>query len=149
MLQSSPFSTEKIEIFINDCLKEDLRQLEIYINKYNEEIMEFIQLKNTIQTMRDHLNDGFKTQVNIGANMFIQAKVKDTSTILVDIGKGYYLPFSQEEALKFIDFKIRQLTKDNDVLREESIKKRSEIKLMLTYLAEKNENSTKDGKTEK
>ncbi|KAM7360163.1 uxt prefoldin-like subunit [Cochliomyia hominivorax] len=133
----SRFSTENLEVFINDYLKEDLKHLEHYINIYNEEIMEYIQLKNTIETMRDNLDDGYKTQMNIGGNVFMEAKVDDLNTILVDVGKSVYIPFTLEEALKFVDFKIKILNKESDVLREESIKKRSEIKVALMYMAEK------------
>lgn len=133
----SRFSTENLEVFINDFLKEDLKHLEHYINNYNEEIMEFIQLKNTIEAMRDNLPDGFKTQMNIGGNIFMEAKVSDLNTILVDIGKQVYIPFTLEDALKFVDFKIKILNNECDVLREESIKKRTEIKVTLMYMAEK------------
>lgn len=132
----SRLSNENLEVFINDYLKEDLKHLEKYINVYNEEIMEFVQLKNTIQTMRDNLSDGYKTQMNIGGNFFMEAKVDDLETILVDIGKGVYIPFTAEEALKFADFKIKILNNECDVLREESVKKRSEIKVALMYMAE-------------
>uniref|UniRef100_A0A1B0G1N6 Uncharacterized protein n=1 Tax=Glossina morsitans morsitans TaxID=37546 RepID=A0A1B0G1N6_GLOMM len=130
------FATENLEIFINDVLKEDLKYLDRYITKYNEEIMEFVQLKNTIQTLQEHRPTGYKTQMNIGANLFMEAKVDDLNTILVDIGKGVYIPFTLEEALRFIEFKIKILTKECDVLREESIKKRSELKVTLMYIAE-------------
>ncbi|XP_005178161.1 protein UXT homolog [Musca domestica] len=132
----SKLSTENLEVFINDYLKEDLKHLEKYINQYNEEIMEYIQLKNTIQTMRDNFTDGYKTQMNIGGNIFMEAKVDNLDTILVDIGKGVYIPFTAEEALKFADFKIKILNKECDVLREESVKKRSAIKVTLMYMAE-------------
>ncbi|KAI8129589.1 hypothetical protein FF38_06977 [Lucilia cuprina] len=133
----SRFATENVEVFINDFLKEDLKHLEQYINVYNEEIMEYIQLKNTIETMRDNLDEGYKTQMNIGGNIFMEAKVNDLNTILVDVGKGVFIQFTLEEALKFADFKIKILNKECDVLRQESIKKKSEIKLALMYIAEK------------
>ncbi|XP_075145302.1 uxt prefoldin-like subunit [Haematobia irritans] len=133
----SRISNENLEVFINDYLKEDLKHLEKYINLYNEEIMEYIQLKNTIQTMRDNLPDGYKTQMNIGGNFFMEAKVDDLETILVDVGKGIYIPFTAEEALKFADVKVKMLNNECDVLRKESIKKRSEIKVALMYMAER------------
>ncbi|XP_023305906.2 protein UXT [Lucilia cuprina] len=142
----SRFATENVEVFINDFLKEDLKHLEQYINVYNEEIMEYIQLKNTIETMRDNLDEGYKTQMNIGGNIFMEAKVNDLNTILVDVGKGVFIQFTLEEALKFADFKIKILNKECDVLRQESIKKKSEIKLALMYIAEKEQlaEKTKD-----
>lgn len=83
---------------------------------------------------------GFKSQMNVGNNMFMEAKVKDVKTIMVLIGQGIYLDFTLEDALKFVNFRIRILEKEVDVIREESIKKRADIKLGLMCLAEKNYN---------
>lgn len=75
--------------------------------------------------------------MNVGNNMFMEAKVADTKTIMVFVGKGIYLDFTLEEALKYIHFRVRVLEKEADVIREESIKKRADIKLGLMCLAEK------------
>ncbi|KAL5274421.1 hypothetical protein ACFFRR_000890 [Megaselia abdita] len=130
-------SQENLESFINDYLKEDLKELENHLNLRNQEIMEFLQLKNTIAVIQSDLNNGFKAQMNVGNNMFMEAKVEDPKTILVLIGKGIYMDFTLEEALTFINFKIRVLEKEAEVLREESIKKKADIKLGLLCLLEK------------
>ncbi|XP_060656759.1 uncharacterized protein LOC132791730 [Drosophila nasuta] len=132
----SPASVAKLEEFINDRLKEDLKQLEICLNRYNEDIMEYVQLKNTLQTFDEHMPDGYKTQVNIGSNIFMQARVKQMDKILVNVGKEVYLEMSMEEAIKFSDVRIKILTKQADVVRDESVKKRTLIKLALLAIAE-------------
>ncbi|XP_067615224.1 protein UXT [Eurosta solidaginis] len=133
----SLFTTQNLEIFVNDFLKEDLKQLEHHINNYNGEIMEYVQLKNTLQTLNANTNGSFKTQMNIGGNIFMEAKVDNLSEmVLIDVGKGYFVQFTLEEALKFLDFKIKILTKECDVLREESVKIRSDIKLALMCIAD-------------
>ncbi|XP_054746899.1 protein UXT [Anastrepha obliqua] len=129
-------NTKNLEIFVNDFLKKDLEELERHIDKYNGEIMEYVQLENTLQTLNENSPGSFKTQMNIGGNIFMEAKVDNTDTILIDVGKGYFLQFSAEEAMKFLDFKVRVLTKECNVLREESVKKRSDIKLALMCIAE-------------
>lgn len=48
-------SKESLESFINDFLKEDLKELENHLNLRNQEIMEFIQLKNTISVIQSDL----------------------------------------------------------------------------------------------
>lgn len=45
----------RIESFINDNLKEDLKELENSLNIRNSEIMEFVQLKNTINVIQSDL----------------------------------------------------------------------------------------------
>ncbi|XP_016930657.2 protein UXT [Drosophila suzukii] len=127
----------RIEEFINEVLKEDLRQLEKCIGQFNEEIMEYVQLKNTLQTFDTHLPEGYKTQVNIGSNIFMQARVRKMDSILVNVGKDVYLEMSIPEAERFSDTRVKILTKQSDVLREESVKKRAQIKMALIAISER------------
>lgn len=66
---------EKLETFVNDYLKRDLTTYEEHISQLNAEIMEFVQLKNMVEAIAKDLKDGFKTQVNIGGNCFIQVSL--------------------------------------------------------------------------
>ncbi|XP_023173408.1 protein UXT [Drosophila hydei] len=127
----------RIEEFINDVLKEDLKRLEQCLNQFNEEIMEYVQLKNTLQTFGEHMPDGYKTQVNIGSNIFMQARVKQMDKILVNVGKELFLEMSMPEAISFSDVRVKILTKQADVVREESVKKRSQIKMALIAISER------------
>lgn len=52
----------------------------------------------------------------------------------MDVGLGHYVEFTCAEALQFSQLKVRALTKQADVLREESIKTRANIKLALMCL---------------
>lgn len=130
-------SREQIENFIEDVLRKELKEYEAYINKMNGEIMEFIQLKNICGNITDNLSNGFKTQVNIGGNFFMAAKVPDSSKILVNVGLNYYVEFTIDEAIRFCDFKIKLLQNEADVIREKSIETRAHIKLALLCIAEK------------
>ncbi|XP_011203912.2 protein UXT [Bactrocera dorsalis] len=137
MSKMSLFTSKNLEIFVNEFLKEDLKQLEHHINNYNGEIMEYVQLKNTLEALNENSDGSFKTQMDIGGNMFMEAKVDNPSnSVLVDVGKGYFVEFTLEEALKFLEFKVKVLTNECNVLREESVKKRSDIKLALMCIAE-------------
>ncbi|KAL7740740.1 hypothetical protein ACLKA6_012357 [Drosophila palustris] len=127
----------EIEEFINEVLKEDLKRLEVCLNRFNEEIMEYMQLKNTLQAFNDNMKDGYKTQVNIGSNIFMQARVKEMNKILVNVGKDIYMEMSMREAIRFSDVRVRILTKMSEVVREESVKKRSQIKMSLIAISER------------
>lgn len=105
----------------------------------NSEIMEFIQLKNVCDSITQNLTDGFKTQVNIGGNFFMSAKVADTKHIMINVGLNHYVDFTISEAIKFCDFKIKSLENEANVIREKSIETRAKIKLALLCLAEKEE----------
>lgn len=82
------------------------------------------------------LSDGFKTQMNIGANIHMQAKVTDPRKIYMHLGKNVYVELELDEALKYIGTKTRVLTKEADVVREESIKTRAKIKLALMCISD-------------
>lgn len=129
-------SQENINRVINDKLRKDLENLEQGLNKTNEELIEYMQLEKTLEFMKEHKPDGFKTKVDVGSNMFMQAKVDKIEPILINIGLGVYLELELEEALKYLKMKIKILSKEADVVRDESLKIRSQIKILLMYLAE-------------
>lgn len=130
-------SRDQIEHFIENILRHNLREYEAYINKMNAEVMEYIQLKNVCESIVEHLSTGFKTQVNIGGNFFMSAKVPDTRKIMVNIGLNHYIEFTVDEAIKFCDFKVKSLENETNVIREKSIETRAQIKLALLCIAEK------------
>jgi prefoldin alpha subunit len=132
----APKSPEDVDRVINENLRKDLANLERALNKINEEIIEYMQLEKTIEFMKEHKPDGFKTKVDVGANMFMQAKVEKIEPILINVGLNVYLELASDEALKFLKMKIKILTKEADVIRDETLKIRSQIKILLMYLAE-------------
>lgn len=130
-------SREQIESFIEDILRRNLKEYEAYINKMNAEIMEYVQLKNICENIVEHLTNGFKTQVNIGGNFFMSAKVPDSRKIMVNIGLNHYIEFTIDEAIKYCAFKVKSLENETNVIRDKSIETRAQIKLALLCIAEK------------
>lgn len=121
-------------VTLNENIKDELKELEKKLNYCNAEITEYIQLKNTLEAM--NLEEGFKSQTNIGGNFFMQTKVSGTNHILVDVGKNIYIEFTISEAIKFADFKINNLTDLSRNIREESVKKRALLKLTFMCIGE-------------
>ncbi|XP_055903815.1 protein UXT homolog [Eupeodes corollae] len=124
-------SKQTIESYINDTLKDEIKRLDQYIQMYNEEIMEFVQLKNSIEALQKNPGEGIKTKMNIGGRNFMTAEVSSTDKIIIDVGKSCFVEFTIEEAIKFLNFKITVLTKECQVVRDESIKQRSNVKLTM------------------
>ncbi|XP_058791642.1 protein UXT homolog [Phymastichus coffea] len=123
----------QFEIFINDVLKEDLAQLEKKLDEKNSEIAEFLQLKSVITTFKNigADKDGYKTKVDMGNNIFVQAHVEDASHILLDVGLGHFVEFTLDEALSVIDVRIKLFEKQVENLRKEIAKTNAHIKLLL------------------
>jgi prefoldin alpha subunit len=132
----SKHSAEKINEVINENLRKELESLQIALNKINEDLIEYMQLQKTLEFLKEHKSDGFKTKVDVGANMFMKAKVEKIEPIIINIGLNVYLELEMDEAMKFLSMKIKVLEKEAEVVREQSLKVRCQIKILLMYLAE-------------
>lgn len=121
------------ETYINNVLKEDLKKIDQHLQRVNSEIVEFSQIKHTLELLQNTSDfpDGFKTQVDVGCNFFIEAKVTDTSSMLFDIGLNHFLEFTKEESEKFVELRIKALEKMSTDLRQKSAETKAHIKLML------------------
>lgn len=131
-----PKSFEDVNRVINENLRKELVKLEEALDRTNEELIEYMQLEKTLEFTKEHKPDGFKTKVDVGSNMFMAAKVEKIEPILINIGLNHFLELELDEALKFLKMKINILTKEADVIRDETLKIRSQIKILLMYLAE-------------
>lgn len=129
-------SIDQIDHVINDVMRKQLLELQDHLIKINNEISEYTQLQQSIEFLKEHKPNGFKTKVDIGSNIFMKAKVENIEPILIDIGLHTYLELNIEEALKFLTMKIKILTKEATIVREQTIKIRADIKVLLIYLSE-------------
>ena len=67
----------------------------------------------------------------------MEALVNKIEPIILNIGLNVYLELEIDEALKFLEMKVKILNKESEVIREQSLKVRTEIKILLMYLADK------------
>lgn len=128
----------KYERFLNDALKEDLRKVLENRDKVYAEIAEYLQLKNTIERIQEaSLTDKqLKTKVDLGCNFYVNAKIPDTSRIFVKVGFGFFVELTLDEAVCFIDKKVKFLESITATLTNESSKLKTKIKLVLEGLRE-------------
>lgn len=128
----------KYENFINDVLKEDLKKLELRLQEVNFEVSDLVQQKHTLKVVTDKKvhPDGFKTQVNLGCNFFMEAAVKDTSKLLMNVGLHHYLEFTVEEANRYLDVRIKAFEDKAAELQTKAAQTKAHIKLMLFGIAE-------------
>lgn len=130
-------SVDEVNYVINENLRNNLKELEGALNKTNEDIVEYMQLEKTLEFMKEYKPNGYKTKVDVGSNCFMTARVHHVEPILINIGLDIYLELQLDEALKFIKMKVKALMREGDVIREESLKIRTQIKILLMYLAER------------
>ncbi|KAM6982356.1 protein UXT [Tautogolabrus adspersus] len=124
------------ENFINEVLKRDLQKVLEQRDSVYEKISQYLQLKNTIQTLQESGSQQLKTEVDLGCNFYVQAEVEDSSRIFVAIGYGFFVEMTHDEALKFIDKKTSQLTTFTEQLTKDSAKIKANIRMVLEGLRE-------------
>lgn len=135
----------KYDHFINDVLREDLRILESKLQHINAEISDLIQQRHSLKVLTDktmHPN-GFKTQLNVGCNFFMEASVTDTSKLIINIGSNIFLEFTLPEANKYLDARIKAYEEKSEELRDKAVAVKAHIKLMLFNIDELQKQSYK------
>ncbi|KAE8292711.1 Protein UXT Ubiquitously expressed transcript protein [Larimichthys crocea] len=124
------------EKFISDVMRRDLQRVLEQRDSVYEKISQYLQLKNTIQSLQDSDSQQLKTDVDLGCNFYVQAEVEDSSRIFVAVGYGFFVEMTHEEALRFIDKKTNQLTAFTDQLTKDSSKIKANIRMVLEGLRE-------------
>jgi prefoldin alpha subunit len=142
----------KYEAFLNDRLKPDLKAILEERDGVYSETAEFLALRNTISAIRSAGLDPsqpLKTKVDLGCNFYCCANVEDPSKIFVEIGLGFYLELTLDEAEKFISKKVSALEDKSQQLTEQASKIKANIRLVLEGLRELQNISNKKGKQTK
>ncbi|KAM4610420.1 protein UXT isoform 1-T1 [Polymixia lowei] len=124
------------ETFISDVLKIDLQKVLDQRDGVYEKISQYLQLKNTIQSLQESGCKDLKTEVDLGCNFYVQAHVEDSSKIFVAVGYGFFVEMTHTEALRFIDKKTSQLTAFTELLTKDSAKIKANIRMVLEGLRE-------------
>lgn len=138
MNSTIPKKVLKYEEFVNDVLKNQLKKIEMDLDRTYTEIAELVQLESIIQTVQDTalLNEGLKTKVDLGCNFYMQAFVSDPTKILINVGLNHFVEFTLSEGLVVIKKQVDFLNKRVDILKDQSAQTKAHIKLVLLGIKE-------------
>ncbi|XP_003748492.1 protein UXT homolog [Galendromus occidentalis] len=132
----------KFEHFINDFLREQLRELYEEREKVSHQAAEYLQLQRAIQNLQRSVASDesggkeVRMQVDIGCSFFCQANVPDASKIFVCLGMGIFCEMSHEDAVDFIEKKQQLLQKRIDHLSDQCAEVKARIQIGLQALSE-------------
>ncbi|KAM9855907.1 protein UXT [Aulostomus maculatus] len=124
------------EKFIDEVLKRDLQKVLEQRDAVYEKIAQYLQLKNTLQSLQETGSQHLETDVDLGCNFYVQAEVEDSSRVYVLVGFGFFVEMDHEEALRFISKKTSQLTAFAEQLTKDSAKIKANIRMVLEGLRE-------------
>eukprot|EP01092_Planopodium_desertum_P015714 TRINITY_DN8450_c0_g1_i1.p1 TRINITY_DN8450_c0_g1~~TRINITY_DN8450_c0_g1_i1.p1 ORF type:complete len:120 (+),score=0.70 TRINITY_DN8450_c0_g1_i1:45-362(+) len=88
------------------------------------------------------------TMVDLGANFYVQAKVPKTDRIFINVGLGFHVEFTLDEALKFVEKKEAELTLEGEKISKKAADIKARINLITQAVAEIMELDTLDRKVE-
>jgi hypothetical protein len=71
----------------------------------------FLDLKRNIENLEKNGVTSMRSMVNLGSEVYAQAEVPDTRHIFVDIGLGFHVEFTWQEALQFISVRESRLAR--------------------------------------
>ncbi|KAJ3179705.1 hypothetical protein HDU85_004704 [Gaertneriomyces sp. JEL0708] len=74
--------------------------------------------------------------MDIGCEFFMQAKILDTSKVVINLGAGYHVEMTLDEAIRFIDEKERRLTEAAERHTDMASNIKANIKVVLTAIEE-------------
>ncbi|KAL1930793.1 hypothetical protein VTP01DRAFT_10955 [Rhizomucor pusillus] len=100
---------QKYEDFINTKLKPNLKTVLDARDETFNMISEYQKLRTQIELIKEHDLKELKTMVDLGAQFYVQAHVPETKFIYVNVGFGFHVQFTLDEALAFIDKKEKKL----------------------------------------
>lgn len=123
----------RYEEFLNERLRVDLDHVLRARDSVRDDIAEYLQL----QQILDNIGPGdAKMMVDLGANFYAQAKIPDTSRVMVCVGLGLYVEFTRDEAKDFIAKKVEYLNTRDKHLTKQGTEINARIQLVLEGLRE-------------
>ncbi|PRP88498.1 prefoldin alpha subunit family protein [Planoprotostelium fungivorum] len=118
------------ERFIDERLKVDLQQTLEIRDKIYDKLSQLVELRTKIQTVKEEKLSEMKTMINLGSEIYVQANVKDTSKIYVNVGLGFHVEYTLDEALDFISTREVLYNKRAEEVTQKAAKIKTQIKLL-------------------
>ncbi|KAJ1879255.1 hypothetical protein H4R99_007808 [Coemansia sp. RSA 1722] len=126
----------KYEEFVTNTLKPDLKQTLEQRDIVYTRMTEYLKLKTHIDAIKTQDLQELETKVDLGSSFYVKAFVPDTKYLFVNVGFGFHLEMTLDEANKFIDEKVQSLEKLTDKYTQEASEIRARIQLIYNALME-------------
>lgn len=125
---------EEYQKFVDDILKADLIKSEELTAACKKEISEYEQL---LKQLDDFLQKGKACSlfsVDIGCGVYCEAKVPDPSTLYIDIGLGFHLECTTEEARVLASMRLQLLEERLSAYSEQTKKLQEQLEFAETAM---------------
>ncbi|XP_031399448.1 protein UXT homolog isoform X2 [Punica granatum] len=123
-----PEEVRKCEEFMDRKMKPSLVRATNERNKLFEQQKIFSDLRKNIENLQKNSITNLRTMVNIGSEVYMQAEVPDTQRIFVDIGYGFHVEFTWDEALNYIPLREELLARQIEECTRRIVRIKADIK---------------------
>ncbi|KAK4758843.1 hypothetical protein SAY87_020144 [Trapa incisa] len=123
-----PEELRKWEELIDCKLKPSLVRATDERNKLFEQQKVVSDLRKNIENLQRNSITNMRTMVNIGSEVYLQAEVSDTRRIFVDIGYGFHVEFTWDEALKYLPSREELLARKIEECTQRIVHIKADIK---------------------
>ena len=80
-----------------------MAQLEAHREELRTKLQEYQAVSKQLTALRDQKLDTVESLVDMGEGFCVSARVPDTSKVMVNVGLGTYVEYTQAEAIDFCD----------------------------------------------
>ncbi|KAL6075864.1 Prefoldin subunit-domain-containing protein [Balamuthia mandrillaris] len=122
--------------FIKERLEVDLHRLLAQRNKIQQQRAQYLQLGDNLRLIKDNNLKELKTMTNLGSDFFVQTRVPDCSKVCVNVGLGFHVEYTLDEALAFIDAREKDLNEEAQALTRRCDAINERIRLMYQGIAQ-------------
>jgi prefoldin alpha subunit len=134
---------EQYEELLNEKLRAELEALQEERDTLNEKQANWMQLRLNSQQLIDQKQKTLKTMVDLGGGGFyMQAKVPDTSSIMVSVGLGFHAEMTLAEAVELCTRREFYYKTAAKALTEQIARKKARIKLVAAAIDEVQQKGT-------
>ncbi|KAJ1879240.1 hypothetical protein H4R99_006972 [Coemansia sp. RSA 1722] len=126
----------KYEEFVTNTLKPDLEQTLEQRDIVYTRMTEYLKLKTHVDAIKTQDLQELETKVDLGSSFYVKAFVPDTKYLFVNVGFGFHLEMTLDEANTFIDEKVQSLEKLADKYTQQASEIRARIQLVYNALME-------------
>uniref|UniRef100_A0A7S4J974 Uncharacterized protein n=1 Tax=Guillardia theta TaxID=55529 RepID=A0A7S4J974_GUITH len=127
---------DKYANFVDDVLRVKLASLIEEREEVVKDIEALEKLRSTVSLMQERGGGRMKTMVNVGCECYMQAEVPDTSSIMINVGLGFFVEMKLQEAVEFVDKRVELLQEKADRQGKEISEVHSQIEMVLKAIQE-------------
>jgi len=125
----------EFEAFVEGRLKVDLRKVLLLRDRTQAALAHYVVLASNIRLLLQQDVRAFTSLVNLGSEFYSHARVEDTSRIYVNVGLGFHVEYTLEEALRVVALKEADLTRQTEDLTRQASKISAHIAAMYEGMA--------------